>query len=47
MPLIKLQGESEKRRGIYYQVDSSDQPIGVGGMGQVYKGTCVDECSLV
>lgn len=43
MPLIKLQGESEKRRGIYYQVDSSDQPIGVGGMGQVYKGTCVDE----
>ncbi|MBR1504343.1 MAG: serine/threonine protein kinase [Prevotella sp.] len=43
MSLIKLQGDSEKSRGIYYQVDSTDQPIGVGGMGQVYKGTCVDE----
>ena len=43
MPLIKLQGDSERRRGIYYQVDSSDQPIGVGGMGQVFKGICVDE----
>ena len=43
MPIIKLQGESEKRKGIYYQVNSDDQPIGVGGMGQVFKGICVDE----
>ncbi len=43
MSLIKIQGASEKRRGIYYQVDSSDKPIGIGGMGQVFKGICVDE----
>lgn len=43
MPLITIQGAAEKRRGIYYQVDSADQPIGVGGMGQVFKGICVDE----
>lgn len=43
MSIIRLQGEVEKRNGIFYQVDSSDQPIGVGGMGQVYKGICVNE----
>lgn len=43
MAIIRLQGEAEKRRGIYYQLDSSDEPIGVGGMGQVFKGICVDE----
>ena len=43
MSLIKIQSEAEKRRGIYYQVDSNDKPIGIGGMGQVYKGICVDE----
>lgn len=43
MSIIKLQGEIERRKRIYYQVDSSDEPIGIGGMGQVYKGICVDE----
>lgn len=43
MSVIRIQGESEKRRGIYYQLDSNDQPIGVGGMGQVFKGICVNE----
>lgn len=43
MSAIKLQGESEKRRGIYYQLDSNDHPIGEGGMGQVFKGICVNE----
>ena len=43
MAIVTLQGEIEKRNGIYYQVDSSDEPIGVGGMGQVYKGICVNE----
>lgn len=43
MSIVRLQGEVEKRNGIYYQVDSADEPIGVGGMGQVYKGVCIDE----
>lgn len=43
MSLVRLQGEIEKRNGIYYQVDSSDEPIGVGGMGQVFRGLCVNE----
>ena len=43
MATIRLQGETEKREGLYYQLDSGDEPIGVGGMGQVFKGTCVNE----
>ena len=43
MAIVKLQGEIEKRNGVYYQLDSNDQPIGVGGMGQVFKGICVNE----
>jgi len=43
MSIIRLQGEVEKSRGIYYQLDSNDRPIGVGGMGQVFKGICVNE----
>lgn len=43
MAIIKLQGERERLNHVYYQVDSSDQPIGVGGMGQVFKGMRVDE----
>lgn len=43
MAFIRLQGEQERRNHIYYQVDSSEQPIGVGGMGQVFKGMRVDE----
>lgn len=43
MAIVRLQGEIEKRNGIYYQVDSADEPIGVGGMGQVFRGICVNE----
>ena len=43
MAIIKLQGENEKKIGAYYQLDSNDDPIGIGGMGQVYKGVCVNE----
>lgn len=43
MSFIVLQGEIEKKRGIRYQLDSSAEPIGVGGMGQVFEGDCVDE----
>ena len=43
MAVIKLQGEAEKRQQVYYEVDTDIPPIGVGGMGQVYKGTCVNQ----
>lgn len=43
MSLYKIQGNTEKRKGIYYEFDSSDEPLGEGGMGKVYKGRCVDE----
>ena len=38
-----LQGEREKERQIHYEVDPSAKPIGIGGMGRVYKGICVNE----
>lgn len=43
MSLCKIQGRVEKRMGIFYEFDSSEEPLGVGGMGKVYKGHCVDE----
>lgn len=43
MSLYKLQGNKEKQQGIYYEFNTSDEPLGEGGMGKVYKGRCVDE----
>ena len=43
MAIYKIQGKEEKRKGIYYEFDSEDKPLGEGGMGKVYKGRCVDE----
>lgn len=43
MPIVRLQSEKEKLQGIYYEFDSSDQPLGEGGMGRVYKGRCIYE----
>lgn len=45
MSVIKLQGEKEKAKGIYYEVDPTNCLIGVGGMGRVYKGTCINSFS--
>ncbi len=42
MPVIRLQGNIEKQRGIYYEYDPTDTPLGEGGMGKVYKGWCCD-----
>lgn len=42
MAIIRLQGRQEKEAGIYYEVDSSSKVIGEGGMGKVYRGTCVN-----
>ena len=38
MATVRLQGDKEKRLGIYYEYNPSDTPLGEGGMGKVYKG---------
>lgn len=43
MAIIRLQGEREQKRGIHYELDTASEPIGVGGMGQVFRGISVDE----
>lgn len=40
-----IQGDQEKRRGIHYEYDPSDKPLGVGGMGTVYRGWRFDNYS--
>lgn len=46
MAIIKLQGEEERRAKIYYEYDSAKGLLGVGGMGDVYRGVCVNEQTL-
>lgn len=43
MAIIRLQSDVERQKRLYYEFDSSDKPLGEGGMGKVYKGKCVDE----
>lgn len=43
MAIIRLQSDIERQKKLYYEFDSSDKPLGEGGMGKVYKGKCVDE----
>lgn len=43
MAIIRLQTEIEKRLGIFYQCDTNMPPIGIGGMGKVCEGLCVNE----
>lgn len=43
MALVRLQSDVEKRKGIFYQFDTEEAPIGEGGMGKVCKGICVNE----
>ena len=42
MATIQLQGETEKKKGIYFEVDADAEPIGEGGTGKVYEGCCVN-----
>ena len=37
-----LEGKYEVDHNIYYEFDRKQRPIGEGGMGVVYKGTCVN-----
>lgn len=42
MAVIKIQGTTEKENGVVYEVNTECPPLGVGGMGQVFKGTRID-----
>lgn len=43
MSIIILQGVNEVARNIYYEIETENEPLGVGGMGKVYKGVCVQK----
>lgn len=43
MTTARLQGDKEKKSGIYYEYNPSDTPLGEGGMGKVYKGWLCSE----
>lgn len=43
MASVRIQGENERLNGIYYEYNPSDTPLGVGGMGKVFKGWCCSE----
>lgn len=43
MNIIRLQGETELRAGIYYEYDVDSKPLGEGGMGRVFKGFRVNQ----
>lgn len=38
MTTIKLEGNTEQSKGIYYEYDPYSTPLGIGGMGKVFKG---------
>lgn len=42
MSIVRLQGEAEKQKHIYFEVDASKPAIGEGGMGKVMRGICVN-----
>lgn len=45
--IFTIQGITEKAKGVHYDVDLSQNPIGEGGMGKVYRGLMVNDKSGV
>lgn len=41
MSTIILQGTNEVAQNIYYEIETESEPLGVGGMGKVYRGVRV------
>lgn len=42
MSIVRIQGINEIENGIVYEVDTESKPLGVGGMGQVFRGKRID-----
>ena len=40
--IVRIQGNTELKNGIYYEYDSASIPLGKGGMGTVYQGFCIN-----
>lgn len=47
MAIIRIQGQREKEQHVCYLVDTSATPLGVGGMGQVFRGRRIEELTGV
>lgn len=47
MSVMIIQGAAEHLAKIHYEIDTEEKPLGVGGMGQVFKGIRVDESTGV
>lgn len=45
MSIFRLQGLEEKRKGVFYEFNSEEEPLGRGGMGVVYKGRCINNAT--
>lgn len=43
MAIIRLKGNSPHDKNIYYEFDTSTEPLGEGGMGKVYRGRQISE----
>lgn len=43
MASVRIQGENERQKGIYYEYYPWDTPLGEGGMGKVYRGWLCNE----
>lgn len=43
MAIIKIKGNSAQDKRIYYEFDTSSEPLGEGGMGKVYRGRQISE----
>lgn len=46
MAIIRLQGAQDAALGVYYEIDSTQEPIGKGGMGIVYRGVRVEKSGV-
>lgn len=45
MPIVRIQGDDERRLNVHYEVDTDLPSLGEGGMGKVMQGVRVDERS--
>lgn len=45
MPMMRIQGDEERLKGVYYEFDTDAQPLGEGGMGTVWRGDMVSLAS--